>query len=553
MHHLQALQPVRQSSAPDMRRDATAPAADLTWPVPSVSFSSHAIEPTTSYWNHDVGPFDALMGAGRSRRSMAQRQAELQRISQLSTLGEDPERWLKRKQTAETPTALYSLAALRPSYLSAAGPSAPQTSPSLTSADTHPSASRVTSREESLRHGIQMIRVDSQAESLVSLPSDVYHLTRDGYDLGPVLPRHEESTQLVMGAGGASSPSTTLPLFSLPGSSPSTIVHQGGERMELSFSNESSASNSSSKSRNKQRLEVSIQTAARQLLPRQALDDHAMSREASSQSMQRQASHAGDDAWKRASKRPKHPQVYCTQCDDHPAFRGDHELQRHCKREHRHKVQHWICVEPARLSLQHPRPKRPLSDCQACMEKKRYNAYYNAAVHLRKIHFNPVSRGRSRPLGSLAHDTSPATDGEQWPKMPELKKHWMRSVWESKPRTAPVRQGADPGDESDVDDGGVLIDTDPARDAPLPESLTVDPMCWAMSPSVDGTPSTQRVSQVESEFEQGMMVYDDVDVDIDLDADADLDDLTLGAFDLAQDAELAALYDFAMPSTMSSS
>lgn len=85
--------------------------------------------------------------------------------------------------------------------------------------------------------------------------------------------------------------------------------------------------------------------------------------------------------------RPQYASVCCKICNIKPnGFRGDHELRRHMQRAHAAHRKVWICFDPS--------PSKDfLSGCKACMSSKRYNAYYNAAAHLRRSHFSNKTHG----------------------------------------------------------------------------------------------------------------------------------------------------------------
>ena len=57
-----------------------------------------------------------------------------------------------------------------------------------------------------------------------------------------------------------------------------------------------------------------------------------------------------------------------------------------------------------------------LANCAVCRRGKLYGAYYNAAAHLRRVHFYPRQKGRNTK-GRL-----------DYPAMEELKQHWMKEV-----------------------------------------------------------------------------------------------------------------------------
>lgn len=103
----------------------------------------------------------------------------------------------------------------------------------------------------------------------------------------------------------------------------------------------------------------------------------------------------------------------CNKCNKHPdGFRGEHELRRHEDRAHNQTRTAWVCVD---LS-----PDRKfLAKCKSCISGKKYYAYYNAAAHLRRSHFNPKGRRKNPPLKNA--DDQPSMD---------ILKMWMKQVTE---------------------------------------------------------------------------------------------------------------------------
>lgn len=115
-------------------------------------------------------------------------------------------------------------------------------------------------------------------------------------------------------------------------------------------------------------------------------------------------------------QRPPLRRVYCSKCNEYPeGFRGEHELRRHNDAKHASLVKRWVCTEPQGYSPNSPQPVVLLSKCKACVTQKRYGAYYNAAAHLRRAHFNPHRGGKA---------------SGDWPPMTILK-DWMREVRQS--------------------------------------------------------------------------------------------------------------------------
>ncbi|KAK7738975.1 hypothetical protein SLS62_011332 [Diatrype stigma] len=117
-----------------------------------------------------------------------------------------------------------------------------------------------------------------------------------------------------------------------------------------------------------------------------------------------------------AYQRPPLRRVFCNKCNEYPeGFRGEHELRRHTDAKHAALVKRWVCTEPPNSPPNSPQPVIPLSKCKACVTQKRYGAYYNAAAHLRRAHFNPHRGGKA---------------SGDWPPMTILK-DWMREVRQS--------------------------------------------------------------------------------------------------------------------------
>ncbi|KAH6610898.1 zinc finger protein [Trichoderma cornu-damae] len=151
--------------------------------------------------------------------------------------------------------------------------------------------------------------------------------------------------------------------------------------------------------------------------------------------------------FKPAYQRPPLRRVFCRKCNEYPeGFRGEHELRRHTDAKHAALVKRWVCCEPEGHGPASPQPAIPLSSCKACVMQKHYGAYYNAAAHLRRAHFNPHRGGKA---------------SGDWPPM-SLLKDWMREVRQ------PVAEASGDGDNEMSTDGEDDEDVkQPTRTVPL--------------------------------------------------------------------------------------
>ena len=118
--------------------------------------------------------------------------------------------------------------------------------------------------------------------------------------------------------------------------------------------------------------------------------------------------------------RPQHDKIMCNYCNEKPdGFRGEHELRRHTERAH--------CVTRKAFVCKDISPDQQfLSKCKACKAGKKYNAYYNAAAHLRRVHFHPKPKngrkGKAKPKESRG-----GKGGGDSPPM-DVCKMWMDEI-----------------------------------------------------------------------------------------------------------------------------
>lgn len=194
-------------------------------------------------------------------------------------------------------------------------------------------------------------------------------------------------------------------------------------------------------------------------------------------------------------QRPPLRRVYCNKCNEYPeGFRGEHELRRHTESKHASLVKRWICIEPDHPSPSTPRPVVPLSKCKACVTQKRYGAYYNAAAHLRRAHFNPNRGGKA---------------SGDWPPMTALK-DWMREVRQSMDVNDNDSSSGEEGDfksaPSDYYGGSSSLQPPPMPPAsgrsPGPEPSRFTPVLAPGPPGLQPAPPPARQMSAGSE---GMM------------------------------------------------
>ncbi|KAK3073077.1 hypothetical protein LTR53_005654 [Teratosphaeriaceae sp. CCFEE 6253] len=120
------------------------------------------------------------------------------------------------------------------------------------------------------------------------------------------------------------------------------------------------------------------------------------------------------------------PKVLCGLCDEHPdGFHSTMDLKQHVERTHPEKRKAWICTQP-RLSVPSAHaPERALDTCKQCKEQKEYQVSYNAAAHLRRVHFVPPKRGR-RSRGEESERRAGKSD---WPSIEWLVENgWLKMI-----------------------------------------------------------------------------------------------------------------------------
>ena len=204
----------------------------------------------------------------------------------------------------------------------------------------------------------------------------------------------------------------------------------------------SSESGDSIKSRISRRSQEQVALSTRPIAPKRSSE--SMSRQVSSSStsgidMIHQLSADGSKVAIQKAKyqRPTHEKVKCSRCDLKPdGYRGPHELRRHMENRHGATRKVWICVDRS--------PDQAfLSKCKQCREKKRYGAYYNAACHLRRIHWNPREKGKRADKSAKGRG---GNGGGDFPSMDFLKS-WMEEI--NVPVTEDISNLEDDQDDDD--------------------------------------------------------------------------------------------------------
>ena len=231
------------------------------------------------------------------------------------------------------------------------------------------------------------------------------------------------------------------PVISAPPAQSSALAADANMKRSNSIDSNRSACSEASSYNSESSL-----SGARKLAPKLQTSSLPVSRESSSSGHEVIRKQSADGSMKEVVPiakapyvRPHHDKIKCNQCDVKPdGFRGEHELRRHTERAHPiHRRKAFICIDISP-------GKTFLADCKACVAQKRYNAYYNAAAHLRRVHFNPKkksSKGKIKPEESRG-----GKGGGDWPAM-DIVKEWMREIEEITTPNMPPYEDDEPDDE----------------------------------------------------------------------------------------------------------
>ena len=194
----------------------------------------------------------------------------------------------------------------------------------------------------------------------------------------------------------------------------------------------SSGSTTSAQSRESRRRQEQLAQSSRRIAPKLSDDEASMSRQSSASSTHqmiriKSADGSSKDVVQIAKTpyvRPSHEKVKCSRCNEQAdGFRGEHELRRHMERAHSVVRKAFVCVDISQ-------GQKFLANCKACRMGKKYGAYYNAAAHLRRTHFNPKQKGRKGK--GKPEEKRGGKGGGDFPSM-EILKMWMKEVEEFVP------------------------------------------------------------------------------------------------------------------------
>ncbi|KAF1365805.1 hypothetical protein EJ07DRAFT_94056 [Lizonia empirigonia] len=166
----------------------------------------------------------------------------------------------------------------------------------------------------------------------------------------------------------------------------------------------------------------------------------------------------------------------CPVCSDYPdGFRSEHELRRHTNRVHKKTRKVWVTIDTS--------PDQSfLANCKACQTGKRYNECYNAASHLRRMHFHPHKRGERKMTAAEARKGGKATDLD--PPMDVLKTNWLREVDEFVD-----------GDDSPMDDvRSDSLTSPPSLPQPPPQPQSTSAKAESKVPPTPTTPSIRSMA-----------------------------------------------------------
>lgn len=226
----------------------------------------------------------------------------------------------------------------------------------------------------------------------------------------------------------------------------------------------SSQSTDSAKSRVMKRSEEQAVLSRRIIAPKDNAEPMSRQSSASSSLSCDMNRHRSADGLKvsipKAKYQRKQPEkIRCDFCNKKPeGYRGPHELRRHIDNKHAGETRRvWVCRDQSSDQMF-------LAKCKHCMDNKKYGAYYNAAAHLRRIHFNPKEKGKKGDKSAKARG---GNGGGDFPAM-EILKLWIEEMTESATENKESLKDSSQ-DEGPADDMG----NDEAHDYALQPNNTI--------------------------------------------------------------------------------
>ena len=300
---------------------------------------------------------------------------------------------------------------------------------------TPPTSADMSRSNSSICGAIGMMKINSQAsfppsnvgQSPENSPIDRYYASTTNSQLH-TMPALVDNPHLVDYTGGMLDDLPPTQCYGFSTNHRNTIPppEEDSAVMKRSSSTETSHSASSDMSN---RSQGSSSQLTRKIAPKMSKSASSTSRHSSSSGYEIIRTKSLDGTIKEvvpiakaAYVRPQHEKIKCKHCDEKPdGFRGEHELRRHTDRAHGVLRKAFVCVDVSSN-------KQFLANCKYCKSGKRYNAYYNAAAHLRRVHFNPKQKGNRKGKPKPAESRG-GKGGGDYPSM-EICKLWMTEVEE---------------------------------------------------------------------------------------------------------------------------